>query len=180
MFLSTFDRYRKAGINLGIGTDSYPYDVIAEMRMASLAGKIIGMDNEAAKARDVFNAATLGGAKALGRDDLGRLAPGAKADIVLVDFNNVAIGPGLGPDPQPRDVRVRRAMSAPSWSTARSSSMHGRVLFADEHELDRKAQASCEAVWQKFPQTHWTGRPMTDVFPPVAPILASVAGPPPS
>jgi cytosine/adenosine deaminase-related metal-dependent hydrolase len=40
-------------------------------------------------AGDVFNAATLGGAKALGRSDLGRLAPGAKADIVVVDLTGL-------------------------------------------------------------------------------------------
>src|SRR5204862_8228674 len=34
----------------------------------------------------VFEAATIGGARALGRDDLGRLAPGAKADIVIIDL----------------------------------------------------------------------------------------------
>ena len=91
--------------------------MIAEMRMASLAGKLIGMDNEAAKARDVFNAATLECEKALGRDDLGRLAPGAKADIVLVNFDNVAIGPGLGPNPQLGNVCVgqRRPHRGPGW-----------------------------------------------------------------
>ena len=42
----------------------------------------------------------------------------------------------------------------------------GRVLFADEHELLRKAQISCETVWKEFPGTHWSGRPLADVFPP--------------
>ena len=37
-------------------------------------------------AADVFNAATLGGAKALGRDDIGRLAVGSKADINLINL----------------------------------------------------------------------------------------------
>jgi cytosine/adenosine deaminase-related metal-dependent hydrolase len=40
-------------------------------------------------ARDVFNAATLGGARALGRDDLGRLSTGAKADILIVDLTGI-------------------------------------------------------------------------------------------
>ncbi|MGO4441429.1 chlorohydrolase family protein [Rhizobium sp. RAF56] len=165
VFLSTFDRYQRAGVNIGIGTDSYPYDVIAEMRMASLAGKLIGMDNEAAKARDVFNAATLGGAKALGRDDLGRLAPGAKADIVLVNFDNVAIGPVWDP--------IRSLVMCASGNDVRTVLVggkivvdQGRVLFADEHELLRKAQISCETVWKEFPGTHWIGRPLADVFPP--------------
>lgn len=165
VFLSTFDRYRKAGVKLGMGTDSYPYDLIAEMRMASLAGKIVGMDNEAAKARAVFDAATLGGASALGRDDLGRLAPGAKADIVLVDFDDVAIGPVWDP--------IRSLVMCASGSNVRTVLVdgrivvdEGRVLFADENELMRKAQESCEAVWRRFPETHWTGKAMVELFPP--------------
>ena len=41
----------------------------------------------AASAAEVFEAATLGGAKSLGRDDLGRIAPGALADIVIIDLS---------------------------------------------------------------------------------------------
>jgi cytosine/adenosine deaminase-related metal-dependent hydrolase len=45
----------------------------------------------------VFHAATVGGAKALGRDDIGRLAAGAKADIVLVDLSHPAMAPARDP-----------------------------------------------------------------------------------
>lgn len=163
--LSTFDRYRKAGINIGMGTDSYPYDLISEMRMASLAGKIVGGDNEAAKARAVFDAATLGGAKALGRTDLGRIEVGAKADIVLVDFDDVAIGPVWDP--------IRSLVMCASGSNVQTVLVdgkvvvqEGRVLFADEGELTRRAQESCEAVWRRFPETHWTGKEMREIFQP--------------
>ncbi len=46
---------------------------------------------------DLFHAATVGGATALGRADLGRLAPGAKADLVLVDLASPGMAPARDP-----------------------------------------------------------------------------------
>src|SRR5204863_449533 len=57
-----------------------------QMRIASYFGKVMSHNLFAASAAEVFEAATLGGARALGRDDLGRLAPGAKADLVVIDL----------------------------------------------------------------------------------------------
>ncbi|MCK7485534.1 MAG: amidohydrolase family protein, partial [Bacillus subtilis] len=49
-------------------------------------------DTHTGLAADFFRAATLWGAKALRRDDLGRLAPGAKADIIIIDISRFHIG----------------------------------------------------------------------------------------
>jgi cytosine/adenosine deaminase-related metal-dependent hydrolase len=49
-------------------------------------GKIASRNLKAATAGEVFEAATLNGARPLGRDDIGRLAPGARADIVIIDL----------------------------------------------------------------------------------------------
>ena len=57
------------------------------MRTASYLGKITGHSYLAAPAAEVFTAATLGAAISLGRDDLGRLMPGALADIILIDLS---------------------------------------------------------------------------------------------
>ena len=46
---------------------------------------------------DLFHAATVGGATALMRDDLGRLAPGKKADLVLVDLECPQMQPARDP-----------------------------------------------------------------------------------
>src|SRR5499425_2445745 len=84
--LDSWAKYRAAGVNLALGTDTYPRDLIMQMRTASYFGKVMSRDLAAASAAEVFEAATLGGARALGRDDLGRLAPGARADIVVIDL----------------------------------------------------------------------------------------------
>jgi 5-methylthioadenosine/S-adenosylhomocysteine deaminase len=97
VMLEDFQRYLDHGINVSIGTDSYPQDMLTEMQYASMLGKLATKNHEAASTADVFTAATLGGAKALRRDGLGRLCPCAKADIVIVDFTNPRAGPVFDP-----------------------------------------------------------------------------------
>src|SRR5258705_1172225 len=81
--MESFARYRAAGVNLSLGTDTNPQSVIEAMRWAAVCSKIVERNTEATIAAHAFDAATLGGARALGRDDLGRIAQGAKADLVL-------------------------------------------------------------------------------------------------
>jgi len=87
--LNSYAKFRDAGVNIAIGTDAFPMDMLMEMRYAAIMGKVVERHRAAVTAGDVFNAATLGGAEALGRSDLGRLAPGAKADIVVVDLTGL-------------------------------------------------------------------------------------------
>lgn len=84
--LQDFGRYVRAGVNMGIGTDTTPHNMIEEMRWALILCKIASGDVEGTKLAEVFHAATVGGAKSLLRDDIGRLAQGAKADFVMVDL----------------------------------------------------------------------------------------------
>jgi guanine deaminase len=84
-----------SGINVGIGTDgassSDNLNLYEAMRIASLASKVRGPDWQRwITTKEVLAAATAGSAKALGfGEQLGRLAPGYKADIVFLDLGNV-------------------------------------------------------------------------------------------
>ena len=91
--LDSFDRYRAAGVNMALGTDSFPPDLIRGMDYGNNLAKLVTGDKSAGSAADYFRAATLGGARALGRDDLGRLAPGAKADMIIIDLSKLRTGP---------------------------------------------------------------------------------------
>ncbi|WP_428490195.1 amidohydrolase family protein [Rhodopila sp.] len=95
--LEHFGRYRRAGVNLGIGTDVAPHNLIEEIRLAATLGRIAAQDITATSLNDVFHAATAGGAQALGRTDIGRLQPGAKADMVVVDLTNPWMMPAHDP-----------------------------------------------------------------------------------
>jgi 5-methylthioadenosine/S-adenosylhomocysteine deaminase len=95
--LEDFGRYQRAGVNLGVGTDCAPHNLIEEMRVATVLSHVGARDMTTASAADLFYAATIGGAKALLREDIGRLAPGCKADIVSIDLNCDSMQPVRDP-----------------------------------------------------------------------------------
>jgi len=89
--------YRDAGIRLGIGTDVAPHSLLEEMRLALVLARVASESVEAVVTADVFHAATTGGADALGREDLGRIAVGAAADLVIVDLRHPSMRPARDP-----------------------------------------------------------------------------------
>lgn len=90
--LESFPRYRAAGVKFALGTDSFPPDMIRNIDIGVHMPKVIEGRTNAGSAADMFRAATLGGADALGRDDLGRIAVGAKADMIVVDLTDPRVG----------------------------------------------------------------------------------------
>jgi cytosine/adenosine deaminase-related metal-dependent hydrolase len=82
---------------MGIGTDTYPHNMLEELRAAAILSRVVSRDAYDLRTSDVFDAATVGGAALLGREDIGRLAPGAKADLVLVDVEHAAMKPVRDP-----------------------------------------------------------------------------------
>ena len=97
MTMESLGGYIRAGVNMGIGTDTHPHNMLEEMRTAAILSRVAEKQMHGITTADVFHAATVGSAKALGRDDIGRLTPGAKADIVLVDTSHPAMKPVRDP-----------------------------------------------------------------------------------
>src|SRR5207237_1933761 len=62
-FLDSWESYRKAGVNIALGTDTYPRDMILQMRNACYFAKVAGRSLKSASAGEVFAAATLGCAR---------------------------------------------------------------------------------------------------------------------
>ena len=95
--LENFGAYLRAGVNMGIGTDTTPHNMLEEMRKAAVLARIAAQNIHAVTTADILHAATVGGANALKRDDLGRLAPGMKADLVVVDLKCSHMVPARDP-----------------------------------------------------------------------------------
>lgn len=83
---------RRAGVRVGLGTDGPAsgddLDVWAEARLAGLLARVTSGDAAALTAAELLLMATRDGAAAIGRDDLGTLAPGNWADLVHVDLDD--------------------------------------------------------------------------------------------
>jgi len=168
--LNSFARYRRAGVNVALGTDTFPQDIITEMKWASLAAKVVEQTSLAGTAAEAYHAATLGGAQALGRDDLGRLSPGAKADIVTVDLNRLHIGPVVDPiktlvyHATSRDVRH-------VIIDGRTVVEDGRLLGVDEEAVLAAAQAPYDRLREQFARWDRGRRPARVLFPSALPTI---------
>jgi cytosine/adenosine deaminase-related metal-dependent hydrolase len=91
--MESFGDYLARGVNLTLGTDTAPQSMLEALRWTAVCGKIAARDTTMATAADVFNAATLNAAKMLHRDDLGRIAPGSKADLLFWQRDSLFITP---------------------------------------------------------------------------------------
>jgi 5-methylthioadenosine/S-adenosylhomocysteine deaminase len=167
--LESFERYRAAGINVAIGTDTYPQDIVHEMRWAAFVCRIADESFTVGKPRDVFDAATLGGARHLGRDDIGRLAVGAKADIVVVDLLQVHYGAVHDP--------IKSLVECGSGRDVETVIVDGQTLVEhakavrfDEAAMLRAVQEEGERLWHAVPEWHWTGQGVDEIVPPSYPI----------
>jgi cytosine/adenosine deaminase-related metal-dependent hydrolase len=122
-----FGAYRDAGVIMGLGTDCSPHNLIEEMRKAATFARIAARDIHAVELGDFFDAATIGGATALLRDDLGRLAPGMKADLVLVDL--------ACPQMQPPRDPLRALVYHAADRAVRDVFVDGHQVVANRHVL---------------------------------------------
>jgi len=155
--MESFAGYRRAGVNMSLGTDTNPQSVIEAMRWAAVVSKIVERQTEATTAAHVFDAATLGGARALGRDDLGRIAPGAKADLVLWKGASWCMTPLR--DPVKNIVYNATAEDVDRvWVDGRLVVDGGRVRAADERAIFAALQAGGERMWPRMNRFDWAGR----------------------
>ena len=119
-------RMLDAGVPVGLGVDGSASNdashLLAEARQALLLQRV-GGGPSALTAREALALATRGGARVLGRDDIGQLAPGMAADVVAFDLADVGFA-GAGHDPLAALVFCAPARAA-------LAVIHGRVVIRD-------------------------------------------------
>ncbi|HLB50512.1 MAG TPA: 8-oxoguanine deaminase [Anaerolineales bacterium] len=85
-------KYRAAGVKVGLGLDGSASNdgshLLGEARQAMLLARVMG-DPAGLTAREALEIATIGGAKVLGRDDVGSLEKGKRADFFAINLNRL-------------------------------------------------------------------------------------------
>ncbi len=121
----------RQGVTVALGTDGPAsndgQDMIETMRLAAYLARVTTLDPQALPPRQVIDLATAHGARAVGNYDLGRLSPGAKADLITLDLNATHIQP-IG-DPLSAVVYNARG------SDVDTVIVDGRVLIEDKRVL---------------------------------------------
>lgn len=162
--LESFGSYRRAGANLGIGTDTTPHNMLEEMRLASTLARIAARDIHSVALAEIFHAATAGGAAALGREDLGRLAPGMKADLVVVDLGQIDMQPVRDPLRSLVFHAAERAVRE-VYIDGVQVVREGRVLALDQADAAARLAEGQSRMMSRVPARDFRGRSADDITP---------------
>ncbi|MEA2740943.1 MAG: hypothetical protein QOH05_4250 [Acetobacteraceae bacterium] len=162
--LKDFGRYLRAGVNMGVGTDTYPHNMLDELRLVSYLARTQAGDPRTMNSTDLFNAATIGGARALGRDDIGRLSVGCRADMVLVDMTHPMMRPTHDP--------VRSLIYAAGDRAIRTVFVDGEKVVDDGRVLTMDYPAAAAALHEaqvrvraNVPRLDWDRRSAEAISP---------------
>ncbi len=163
--LKHLGRYKRTGVNMGIGTDTYPHNMLDEMRLAAYLARTQATDPRSITTTELFEAATVGGARALGRPDIGRLAPGCRADFVLVDITHPQMRPARDPVRSLIYAAGDRALRA-VYVDGQQVVKDGEVLTIDYRAAAEHLHESQKRVAEQVPQHDWAHRTAEKIAPP--------------
>ena len=163
--LHSFTHYVRNGIPVSLGTDTSPHDMLMEMRTAALMSKMAEQDAGSGTAREAFDAATLGGALAVGREDLGRLSAGARADLVIVDLDTPHAAPVAADDPIKALVYCARGSDVDRVIVDGETLVQdGRLIGIDEASVASASERFNARLRQSAGRARHAGQPLTEFY----------------
>ncbi len=158
-----FGRYRAMGVRIGMGTDTSPPDMIMNLQVGMILARTMAGSASAVRSEDYYDAATIGGADALGRPDLGRLQAGSRADITVFDFDRPHLGQIIDP--------VQTMLLAGHGRDFATVIIDGRFVMEervipgiDEAADTRRAQKQFQGVMARYPERTHGHPPVSEIF----------------
>ncbi len=162
--MESYPAYLAAGVNVCLGTDTAPQSMLDALRWTATLGKVASRSGDTSTARQVFDSATVAAARALQRDDLGRIAPGAKADLLFWRTDSVSMTPMRDP--------IRNIVYSAEPEDLRDVMVDGQWVMRDRQLLSMEEALVLEGVrragthvWTRWPQCDWGGREIDELSP---------------
>jgi cytosine/adenosine deaminase-related metal-dependent hydrolase len=144
------------GINTALGLDAHSGDFVDNLKLAVIEGRsreqLLSPSSPLPLQRpsiwDVVRSATMGAAVGLRRDDLGRITPGARADLCSIDVSGLHVGSGTLPLAPLNHLLyanahdVRNVMIEGEWKIRER-----RLLIGDKVEISRRRGVVMANLW---------------------------------
>lgn len=125
--IAPVDKMLARGVPMAIGTDgaasNNALDMFREMYLASCLQKVSLEDASAGRPEQVLSMACVGGAQAMGLYDCDDLAPGKKADLIVIDLHR--------PNMRPIHNIVKNLVYAGGKENVRLTMVNGKVLYEE-------------------------------------------------
>ena len=138
---------QNAGINLGIGCDncscSDAQNMFQAMKLFCLMVALSHQDPGPPQAEAAFLAATKGGAHAIHQPDLGEIAIGSKADLVLMDLKD--------PSYIPLNSAIRQMVYTEGGRSVKSVIVDGKLIIHDRKLQTMDEEALIEEILNVIP-----------------------------
>ena len=158
-----FASYRDMGLKIAMGTDTSPPDMVMNLQVGLILARTMAGSAAAVRCEDYYDAATIGGADALRRPDLGRLQPGARADIVVFDLDRPHSGQVI--DPIQTMLLTGHGRDVSTVVIDGRFVMEERVIPGiDEAADNARAQNQFEGLMARYPQRTLGHPPVREIF----------------
>ena len=141
----------RLNIPVGLGVDGSASNdgsnLLEEMRVCYLLHRLISGES-ALSGYDVLKLATRGGARLLGRTDIGHLAVGMCADLFLIDSRRIELtGASESPEAMLATVGLKGAVDY-TFVGGRMVVRNGRLCNADEAAISRESESKLSRYWR--------------------------------
>lgn len=157
--IAPVNSYLSAGVDVGLGVDGSASNdgshMLAEARQAMLISRLgsavapeVHGGDSLLTARGALEIATVGGARVLGRQDIGSLEPGKCADFIAIDLNRIEFA-GAHHDPVSAAIFCQPVTVEYSYVHGRSVVSEGNLVGVELPELINKHNRAANALMNR-------------------------------
>ena len=140
---SPFWEYLEQGTNVCMATDSFSHDLVENLKLSALLGKVRERSVSRPTAEQVLRCATHGAGRALARPELGVIEPGALGDVLVLDMTSPFNSPVFDP--------LRAAVYYGNAGSVRHSLVDGRPVHAERAGRRGRRRRCPRAVRSRLP-----------------------------